>query len=92
MLVLTRHVGEQIIIDGNIRVTVVAVGPHKVRLGIEAPPSVPVDRMEVHARRVQAITVCVPPDPAALAAPVKQTRLREVLASYRARKAQGTNP
>jgi carbon storage regulator len=92
MLVLTRRVGEQIIIDGNIRVTVVAAGPHKVRLGIEAPPSVTVDRMEVHARPVQSITVYVPPDPAPPPAPVRQNRLREVLASYRARKAQGTNP
>jgi carbon storage regulator len=51
MLVLTRACGEEIIIDGNIRVTVVAVKGDRVRLGIQAPESVRVDRQEVHARR-----------------------------------------
>jgi carbon storage regulator len=53
MLVLTRRVGEEIVIDGDIRVTVVAVGPSKVRIGVTAPPHVKVDRMEVHERREQ---------------------------------------
>jgi carbon storage regulator len=51
MLVLTRRIGEQILIDGNIRVTVIAVNGDKVRLGTSAPPSVTVDRAEVHERR-----------------------------------------
>ena len=51
MLVLTRRVGETIVIDGNIEVTVVAIQGDKVRLGINAPRSVPVDRQEVHERR-----------------------------------------
>lgn len=51
MLVLTRQVGEEIIIDNSIRVIVVAVQHGKVRLGIEAPRSVPVDRAEIHVRR-----------------------------------------
>ena len=54
MLVLTRRVGEQIVIAGDIRVTVVAVQGDKVRLGITAPASVRVDREEVHARRTGA--------------------------------------
>jgi carbon storage regulator len=53
MLVLTRRLGEEIVIDGNIRVSVVAVGPNKVRIGVTAPPYVTVDRMEVHQRREQ---------------------------------------
>ena len=53
MLVLTRGVGEQIVIAGDIRVTVVAVQGDKVRLGITAPESVRVDREEVHARRAE---------------------------------------
>jgi carbon storage regulator len=52
MLVLTRHAGEQIVIAGDIVVTVVAIEGSKIRLGIEAPKSVRVDRKEVHARRV----------------------------------------
>lgn len=52
MLVLTRHIGEQIVIDGQIVVTVVAIEGNKIRLGIKAPKSVRVDRAEVHHRRI----------------------------------------
>jgi carbon storage regulator CsrA len=51
MLVLTRRIGQQIVIDGVISVTVVAVRGDKARLGISAPPSICVDRAEVHERR-----------------------------------------
>lgn len=51
MLVLTRRPGEEIVIDGNIRVTVVSVRGDRVRIGIEAPPSVVVDRQEISERR-----------------------------------------
>jgi carbon storage regulator len=51
MLVLSRRLGEEIVIGGNIRVTVVAVQGKKVRLGVNAPESVCVDRQEVHDRR-----------------------------------------
>ncbi|MGH7226960.1 MAG: carbon storage regulator [Gemmataceae bacterium] len=51
MLVLTRRAGEEIVIDGNIRITVVSVKGDRVRIGIEAPPSVVVDRSEIHQRR-----------------------------------------
>ena len=53
MLVLTRRTGEQIVIDDHIRVTVVEVQGNRVRLGVEAPESVRVDRQEVHKRRMQ---------------------------------------
>ncbi|HEY7153120.1 MAG TPA: carbon storage regulator [Gemmataceae bacterium] len=52
MLVLTRRIGEKIVIDGVISVTVVAIRGDKARLGINAPPSVRVDRSEVHERRL----------------------------------------
>ncbi len=52
MLVLTRKVGETIIIDGNIRLTVVSVGPGRVKIGIAAPDSVLIDREEVHDRKI----------------------------------------
>jgi carbon storage regulator CsrA len=51
MSVLTRRIGEQIVIDGVISVTVVSIRGDKARLGISAPPSVRVDRAEVHERR-----------------------------------------
>ncbi len=51
MLVLTRRIDETIVIDGGIRVTVLAVQGDRVRIGVEAPPSVRVDREEIHERR-----------------------------------------
>ena len=51
MLVLTRRVGEEIVIDGDIRITVTGVQGEKVRIGVTAPPVVRVDRAEVHLRR-----------------------------------------
>lgn len=53
MLVLTRRPGEAIIINGDIQVTVVALQGGKIRLGIEAPDWVTVDRQEVHTRRAE---------------------------------------
>jgi carbon storage regulator len=47
MLVLTRRIGEEIVIADNIRVTVVAVNGQRVRVGITAPPSVAVARPEL---------------------------------------------
>jgi len=52
MLVLTRRVGEEIIIGGDIRVTVVAIKGDRVRIGVSAPDFVRVDRQEVHERRI----------------------------------------
>jgi len=49
--VLTRKIGETIVIDGDIRVTVIAVQGDKVRLGFTAPEYVRVDRQEIHDRR-----------------------------------------
>jgi carbon storage regulator len=45
--VLSRHVDEAIIVDGHIRIVVVSIRGDKVRLGIEAPPDMPVHREEV---------------------------------------------
>jgi carbon storage regulator len=53
MLVLTRRVGEAVVIEGGIRVEVNAVLGDRVRLAIEAPRSTRVDREEVHERRME---------------------------------------
>jgi peptidylprolyl isomerase len=50
MLVLSRKVGEKIVIAGDICVTVLAIQGNKARLGIAAPASARVDRLEVHQR------------------------------------------
>jgi carbon storage regulator len=52
MLVLTRKVGEQIVIAGEVLINVVAIHGNKVRLSIQAPGDVTIDRSEVHARRL----------------------------------------
>jgi len=51
MLVLSRKVGDEIVINGNIRVTIVAVKGDRVRVGITAPKEVLVDRAEIHQKR-----------------------------------------
>ena len=53
MLVLTRRIGETLIISDNIRVTVLDVSGNQVRLGVTAPREVPVHREEV-AERIRA--------------------------------------
>ena len=63
MLVLTRRIGEQIVIGNDIRVTIVNVGPGRVKIGIEAPHNVRVDRAEIHERIAQEQAVA--PAPAA---------------------------
>ncbi|MHB1826422.1 MAG: carbon storage regulator CsrA [Steroidobacteraceae bacterium] len=50
MLVLTRKPGEVLLIGEDIRVTVLSVRGNLVRVGIDAPRSVPVHRQEVYAR------------------------------------------
>ena len=50
MLVLTRKPGEVLLIGEDIRVTVLSVRGNLVRVGIDAPRSVPVHREEVYAR------------------------------------------
>ena len=47
MLVLSRKVGESILISESIRVTVVQSANGRIRLGIEAPPEVKVLREEL---------------------------------------------
>ena len=47
MLVLSRKLGEKIVIGDNIVVTVVKIDRNQIRLGIEAPHDVPVYREEI---------------------------------------------
>ncbi|MBN2091345.1 carbon storage regulator CsrA [candidate division KSB1 bacterium] len=50
MLVLTRRIGESIIIGHNIKVMVTDIQGNQVRLGIEAPTEIPVHRGEIYER------------------------------------------
>ena len=47
MLVLRRKVGESIILDGVISISVLAVEGERVKLGINAPPEVTIVREEL---------------------------------------------
>lgn len=47
MLVLSRKCGEEIVIDGNIRVQVIQSSGGRVRLGITAPGDVSIKRSEI---------------------------------------------
>ncbi len=48
MLILSRKTNESIVIDGRITVKIVRVDGDVVKLGVEAPPDVPVHRQEVY--------------------------------------------
>lgn len=52
MLVLSRKLGERLVIGPNIVVTVLEVRGNVVKLGCQAPPCVPIHREEV-SRRLQ---------------------------------------
>lgn len=47
MLVLTRKLGESIHIGDDIVITVVDVRPSRIRLGIDAPPEIRIEREEI---------------------------------------------
>ena len=51
MLVLRRRVGERIVINRNVHVIVVAINGNQVRLAIQAPEHISIDRQEVHVSR-----------------------------------------
>lgn len=55
MLVLSRKKNESIVIDEHIVITVLEIRGDKVRLGIEAPKSVPIHRSEVYAAICQSV-------------------------------------
>lgn len=51
MLILTRRIGESLMIGDEVTVTVLGVKGRQVRLGIDAPKHVRVDREEIRRRK-----------------------------------------
>ena len=51
MLVLSRKLGESIVLpDCQVTITVLAIHGNRIRLGVTAPPDIPVHRTEVWTR------------------------------------------
>ena len=47
MLVLTRRVGEVLVIGDDVKISVISVRGNQVRLGVDAPKSVAIHRKEI---------------------------------------------
>ena len=60
MLVLSRKLGEKIVIGDNIVVTVVKIDRNQIRIGIEAPTDIPVYRQEIAPNRVEKLNASEP--------------------------------
>lgn len=54
MLALSRRIGESIMIGNDIEVTIIEVKGEQVRLGINAPKSVPIHRKEIYLQIKEA--------------------------------------
>ena len=52
MLILTRKVGETLVIGGEIEVTVLGQKGNQVRLGVEAPKEISVHRQEIQEKAI----------------------------------------
>ena len=50
MLILTRRVGETLMVGDDVSITVLGVKGNQVRIGINAPKDVPVHREEIYQR------------------------------------------
>ena len=50
MLILTRKVGETLMIGDQVEVTILSIKGNQVRIGVNAPKEVPVHREEIYAR------------------------------------------
>lgn len=61
MLVLTRRVGETLMIGDDIKLTVVGIKSGQVRLGIEAPKDVQIQREELLLKKEQLENEAVEP-------------------------------
>jgi len=53
MLLLSRRVGQEVVIADHVRVRIVAVRGKCVRLAFAAPESVPIHREEIHRKRLE---------------------------------------
>ena len=64
MLILTRRVGESVVIGEDVTVTVLGVKGNQVRIGITAPKDVAVHREEIYQRIQRGEDANAPAQPA----------------------------
>lgn len=57
MLILTRRIGETVLINDDIYITVLGVKGNQVRLGFDAPQDVIIHRQEIHQKLKRTISV-----------------------------------
>ena len=50
MLILSRKIGETIVINGNILVTIQKISGHQVKVGVDAPREISINRQEIQER------------------------------------------
>jgi carbon storage regulator len=86
MLILTRKPGEVIRIGNDITVTVLSVQGQQVRLGIDAPKDVSVDREEIAIRKAGEVQAPAADEP--LYANRTEVEWRELLAAEQAAKSK----
>lgn len=53
MLVFTRNTGQSIIIDGKTKVTIQSVTGGQVKVSIDAPKEITIDREEIHLAKMK---------------------------------------
>lgn len=75
MLVLSRKVGEKLVIDGNITVVINRIAGNRITLGIEAPEHVHIVRGELHGVQDRE----QPVDPRCVKAPVSMNQVSHLV-------------
>jgi len=78
MLILTRRVGETIVIGDDVIITVLGIKGNQVRIGINAPKDVSVHREEIY-QRIQQEKNTAPAAAAVAVAPKKEEAVATVI-------------